>query len=155
MAELRAARVELIFPFLQILCAEIHLRRDAPEEARLAVAEGLAITARNGERTWDAEFHRLLGDITLKEPGDAAERARAAEAHYEKAIALAQHQQAKSWELRATLSLARLWIHRGRITEAHERLAPLYAWFTEGFDTPDLQAAAALMNQLQKLIVET
>ena len=67
----------------------------------------------------------------------------------------AQQQKAKSWERRATLSLARLWIHRGRITEAHERLALLYAWFTEGFDTPDLQAAAALMDQLQKLIVET
>ena len=99
------------------------------------------------KETWfEAELHRIAGEIALRsaEP-DVAK----AETYFERALAVARHQQAKSWELRAAMSLARLWRDQGKPRQARELLAPVYGWFTEGFDTLDLKDAKALLNELQ------
>jgi len=88
---------------------------------------------------------RIAGEIALKSPErDTAK----AEAYFERAIAVARQQQAKSWELRAAMSLARLWRDQGKRAEARDLLAPIYDWFTEGFDTIDLKEAKALLDEL-------
>jgi predicted ATPase len=92
-----------------------------------------------------AERHRLQGEFLL---ALAAAHASEAETCFHEALAVAQHQQAKALELRAAMSLARLWQRQGKRAEASARLAPVYAWFTEGFDTPDLQEAQALLSAL-------
>jgi predicted ATPase len=107
----------------------------------LAEARGLAEDT--GVRWLQAETLRVTGDVLLA-TGDAA----AAEASYREALALAQQQSAKLWELRAAASLARLWRDQGKRAEAADLLAPGYAWFTEGFGTPVLQEAKALLEEL-------
>ena len=82
--------------------------------------------------------------MLLSRKSDAAK----AEAYFERALAIARSQQAKSWELRAALSMARLWRDQGKLTEARKLLAPVYGWFTEGFDTPDLKQAKAMLDEL-------
>ena len=97
------------------------------------------------ETLCEAEVNRMAGDIALMSP----ERDEAkAEAYFERALAVARAQQAKSWELRAAVSMARLWREQGKRDEARELLAPVYGWFTEGFDTPDLKQAKALLDEL-------
>jgi len=105
--------------------------------------EALAAAAAIGERWWEAELHRLKGLRLLARGG--AEDARAA---FHDALRIAREQQAKSLELRAATSLARLWGEQGRRAEARELLAPVHGWFTEGFDTADLKAAARLLSEL-------
>jgi predicted ATPase len=85
------------------------------------------------------------GEIALMSAGPDLEKA---EAYFERALAVARKQQAKSWELRAAMSMARLWRDQGKREEAHELLAPVYGWFTEGFDTRDLKEAKALLREL-------
>jgi predicted ATPase len=99
------------------------------------------------EESWcEAEVHRMAGEIALKSPElDAAK----AEAYFERALTVARQKQAKSWELRAAMSLARLWRNQGKVQQARELLAPVYGWFTEGFDTRDLKEAKALLEELQ------
>jgi predicted ATPase len=97
------------------------------------------------ERHWEAELYRLKGELLLTQ-GDKTE----AEASFHKAIEVARHQQARSWELRATVSLCRLWRKQGRVDEARQMLAEIYGWFTEGFDTPDLQEAKELLEELSR-----
>ena len=92
-----------------------------------------------------AELHRLTGEIALLEPDP--DRAKA-QTHFERALAVARQQQAKSWELRAATSLARLWLDQGKVQQVPELLAPIYGWFTEGFDTRDLKEAKALLDEL-------
>jgi predicted ATPase len=98
------------------------------------------------KETWhDAEVHRVAGEIALMLPeADTAK----AEAYFERALAVARQQQAKSWELRAAMSMARLWRDQGKRDEARDLLAPVYGWFTEGFDTLDLKDAKALLDEL-------
>ena len=97
------------------------------------------------EKWFEAEVHRIAGDVALLSPErDAAK----AEAYFERALEVARRQQAKSWELRAAISLARLWRDQGKVQQARELLAPVYGWFTEGFDTRDLKEAKALLAQL-------
>ena len=97
------------------------------------------------ERWFEAEVRRIAGEVGLKFPEpDTAQ----AEAYFERALAVARQQQAKSWELRAAMSMARLWRDQGKREEARELLAPVYGWFTEGFDTPDLKEAKALLEEL-------
>ena len=105
-----------------------------------------AITAmRMKEKWWEAEIYRVAGEIALKLPErDTAK----AEADFERALAVARRQQAKSWELRAAMSLARLWRDQGKQQQARELLAPVYGWFTEGFDTRDLKEAKVLLDAL-------
>jgi predicted ATPase len=97
------------------------------------------------ERWWQAEVSRIAGEIALLEPErDAAK----AEKHFERALAIAHQQQAKSWELRASMSRARLWRDQGKVQQARELLTPVYGWFTEGFDTRDLKEAKVLLEEL-------
>lgn len=101
--------------------------------------------AKWGEVTMEAELERLKGELMLRRSGaDAAD----AETHFQNAIRLAQARKAKSWELRAGMSLARLWHEQGKSKEAYELLAPIYSWFVEGFDTQDLKDAKTLLNEL-------
>ena len=98
------------------------------------------------KETWfEAYVHRIAGEIALKSPQPDAAKA---EAHFERALAVARQQQAKSWELRAATSMARLWRDQGKPEQARELLAPVYGWFTEGFDTRDLKEAKALLDEL-------
>ena len=97
------------------------------------------------ERWWEAEVNRRAGEITLVSPEpDAA----IAQAHFARALAVARKQQAKSWELRAATSMARLWRGQGKCQQARELLAPIYGCFTEGFDTLDLKQAKTLLDEL-------
>ncbi len=115
------------------------------EEGLSVLAEALAQVEKTDERYYEAELRRLKGELLLMQ-GDKTE----AEASFHKAIEIARRQQAKSWELRATVSLCRLWQEQGRMDEAHQMLAAIYGWFTEGFDTPDLQEAKALLEELSR-----
>ena len=108
---------------------------------------GDAVTAIDAtkERVWEAEVNRIAGEIALKSSQPDAAKA---EAYFERALAVAREQQAKSWELRAAMSMARLWRDQGKRDEARDLLAPVYGWFTEGFDTLDLKEAKALLDEL-------
>jgi predicted ATPase len=115
------------------------------DDAWRCIGEAITAVETTQERWCEAEVHRTAGEIALKsrEP-DAAK----AEAYFERALTVAREQQAKSWELRASMSLARLWRDQGKVREARELLAPVYGWFTEGFDTRDLKEAKALLQEL-------
>ena len=103
-------------------------------------------TIGNTKETWfEAETNRIAGEIALQSPKPGATKA---EEYFEHALAVARQQQAKSWELRAAMSMARLWRDQGKRDEARDLLAPVYGWFTEGFDTLDLKEAKALLDQL-------
>jgi predicted ATPase len=115
------------------------------------LAEALATVNKNGEHRWEAELFRLKGELLLAQESKeqrAKSRAQEAEECFWKAMEIARHQQAKSLELRTAVSLARLWRQQGKQVEAHEMLAEIYNWFTEGFDTKDLQEAKALLVAL-------
>ena len=107
----------------------------------------LAMTAveTNKEKWCEADISRIAGEITLISPERDAVKA---EAYFERALAVAREQQAKSWELRAAMSMARLWHSQGKSQQARELLAPVYGWFTEGFDTLDLKEAKVLLDTL-------
>jgi len=104
----------------------------------------LAQARAHNERWWDAEVHRLRGEFLLMQGADASD----VEAALLRAVSIARAQRARSLELRATMSLARLWIAQNRSDDARRQLSDLYAWFTEGFETPDLQAARLLLAHL-------
>ena len=97
------------------------------------------------ERWCEAEINRIAGEITLMSSEPEAAKA---QAYFERALAVARQQQAKSWELRAAMSLARLWRDQGKPQQARQLLAPVYGWFTQGFDTRDLREAKALLDEL-------
>jgi predicted ATPase len=111
--------------------------------ALAATGEGLAAQEQTGHRQWEAELHRLEGIALL-----GLNRVEESQTALEEALRVARSQQTKSYELRAATSLARLWGEQGRRAEARDLLAPVYGWFTEGFDTADLKAAAALLSEL-------
>jgi predicted ATPase len=125
--------------------AEAQAKAGHPEEGLTTLAEALALVEQTDERHWEAELYRLRAELLLNQGDEAG-----AEASFQKAIEVARRQQAKSWELRATVSLARLWQEQGRVDEARQMLAEVYGWFTEGFDTPDLQEAKALIEELSR-----
>jgi predicted ATPase len=113
-------------------------------DAWRCIGEAMATLATTKERRWEAEINRAAGEIALTSPErDAAK----AEAYFKHALSVARQQQAKSWELRAAMSMARLWRDQGKREEARELLAPVYGWFTEGFDTLDLKQAKALLDE--------
>jgi class 3 adenylate cyclase/predicted ATPase len=114
-------------------------------EARRHIAEALAAIENTGERWCESDVRRIAGEIALLGPGQDIGRA---EMHFERALAIAREQQAKSWELRAAMSLTRLWRDRGECAKARELLAGVYDWFGEGFDTLDLRRAKALLDEL-------
>jgi predicted ATPase len=113
------------------------------------LTETLAQVEKSGERRVEAELHRLKGSLLLQQSPDNHPEA---ETCFYQAIAIAQSQSAKSWELRAATSLAKLWQSQGKRQEAYDLLAPVYGWFTEGFDTADLKDAKALLDELSEEI---
>ncbi len=113
------------------------------EEATAMLDGALQIVERTGERWFVAELHRLKGELLQRQ-----EHTEAAEELYRQALNIAREQEAKLWELRAAVSLARLCSEHGRRIEARNLLAPIYSWFTEGFGTPDLKEAKALFDML-------
>jgi predicted ATPase len=135
---------KFLVPFYQGLLAEIEAQGDA-EGALTRIDEALALAGETGEHWSDAFLHRCRGEILLKR--DSANTAPAEEA-FLAAIAVAQQQKARSFELRAAISLAYRWRDQGKVQQARELLAPVYGWFTEGFDTRDLKDAKALLDEL-------
>ena len=121
-------------------------KQDRLQRGSLRVAEALAAVDKNGERWWEAELYRLQGELLLSSSG-RRQQAEEAEACFQQALDVARRQQAKSLELRAAMSLARLWQGQGKHAEARQLLAPIYNWFTEGFDTVDLREARALLAE--------
>jgi class 3 adenylate cyclase/predicted ATPase len=129
--------------------AEAYLKLGRVTEGLEAVADGLALSEKNGERWYDSELFRIKGELLLKQAADKrATGDDQAEASFREALEIARRQQAKWWELRATTSLARLLASRGRRNEARAMLGAIYNWFTEGFDTADLKEAKALLDEL-------
>jgi predicted ATPase len=144
----RAIGSALAQPFFLILLAETHGRAGEFDEGLSILDEALALGQSTEERCWEAELYRLKGEFLLTQTGGGAHAIEKAEAWFEQALAIARRQQAKSWELRAATSLSRLWQQQGKCQKAHDLLAPIYGWFTEGFDTTDLQEAKALLEEL-------
>jgi predicted ATPase len=144
-AAIWAMRSELWRPFGLVLLAEAAGHVGQTEEGLRLLAETLEALEVNAQGDMRAEAHRLRGDLLLRQ---AIPDATQAEACFQHALDVARRQQAKSWELRAATSLARLWQRQGKRAEAHALLAPVYGWFTEGFDTADLQEAKALLEAL-------
>jgi predicted ATPase len=116
------------------------------DEALRCIYDAMTASEASGEKWCEPEFYRVAGEVTLRLP--QADATKKAKAYFERALSLARAQQAKSWELRAAVSMARLWRDQGKRKEARELLAPVYGWFTEGFDTRDLKEAKALLNEL-------
>jgi predicted ATPase len=116
------------------------------EDAWHCIGEAMTAAETTKEQWYLAEINRVAGLIALKSPEPDVAKA---QEYFERALAVARQQQAKSWELRAAMSLARLWRDQGKPQQARELLAPVYGWFTEGFDTRDLKEAKALLEALQ------
>jgi predicted ATPase len=132
-------------PFFQSYLAKAHAMLGQFDEAQHHMEQAMATIELTGEKVWAPETHRVAGEVALLAPGaDATE----AQVYFERAISVARQQQAKSWELRAAMSLARLWRSQGKAQQARELLAPVYGWFTEGFDTRDLKDAKVLLEEL-------
>jgi predicted ATPase len=160
LAALRATGAALRLPYYLALLAEACGQTDRAAEGLALLAEALAHAHHIGESWTETELHRLKGELLLQAGVQGLEsgvltldtglqtRDAEAEACFQQALAIARRQQAKSWELRAAMSLARLWQQRGKRAEAYALLAPIYGWFTEGFDTADLQEAKVLLEEL-------
>jgi predicted ATPase len=169
----RAVGSGIQFTYYLALLAEAYGKVGQVEEGLSVLAEALAVVEKTGERWYEAELYRLKGTLTLQSQtslGQVSNKSKASQgksevldaqsptskAHAEvkacflKAIEIARRQQAKSLELRATVSLAHLWQQQGKQTEAHQMLSEVYNWFTEGFDTKDLQEAKALLKELEE-----
>jgi predicted ATPase len=172
LADWRATGGELHRPYFLALLAEACGSVGEIEEGLCVLDEALTIVHNTTARQWEAELYRLKGELLLQHAlgkgnmhaspmeisllaatgeGNAGQSSLLIEAEscFQQALDIGHRQQAKSLELRAAMSLGRLWQHRGRGTEAHQILAEIYGWFTEGFETPDLQEAKALLEALQ------
>jgi predicted ATPase len=145
LAAYQATSAQLWVPYFLGLVAEAYGKAGQPADGLRLVDEALATAERTRERWCSAELDRFRGALLLALPKpDQPE----AEACFRKALAVAREQDARMWELRAATDLARLWRDQGRRAEAHDLLAPVYGWFTEGFHTPDLKDAKALLEEL-------
>ena len=147
----RATGAEHWRSYFLALLAEGCKEAGQAEEGLSVLADAVLAVDKNGERFWEAELYRLKGELTLAQSKVQNLKSKVeeeAEGCFLKAIEIARKQQAKSLELRAVMSLARLWQQQGKQKEAHEMLAEIYSWFTEGFDTKDLQDAKVLLNEL-------
>ena len=151
LAQIRAASeskqgVVTLFAFKPYALALLSMTQEQVGDHAAAletIAEALAASAESDARWWDAEIHRLKGMVLL-----SRHDLEASEACFVHSKKIAQRQNARSLELRASTSLARLWRDQGKRAEARDLLAPVYGWFTEGFDTPVLQDAKALLDEL-------
>jgi len=149
LSDSRATGAEMFYPYNLTLLAEVQGKAGQKVEERLTIlAEALELVEKTEERYWEAEIYRLKGELLLKdEVGRMSELS--PEDNFHKAIGVARQQEGKSLELRATVSLARLWQSQGKGEEARQMLADIYGWFTEGFDTVDLQEAKVLLDELE------
>jgi predicted ATPase len=139
----RATGASLCIPFFLMTLAEVYGMAAQADEGLKRLAEAANIVEATQERWAEAEMHRLRGTLLL-----SIHERTTAEDSFRLALTVAQQQSAKFWELRASTSLARLWHDQGKRTEARDLLSPVYNWFTEGFDTPVLQDAKALLDEL-------
>ena len=142
---LRSTGATLYEPRHLSLLAMAYAELGQPEDARRCIDDAIDKVERSKEKWGEAELHRIAGEIALKSLAPDTEKA---ERYFDRALAVARQQQAKSWELRAAISLARLWREQGKPQQARELLAPVYGWFTEGFETRDLKEAKALLDEL-------
>ena len=142
----RATGSEMFASYYLTLLARAHMCAGQADAARAALDEALTVVERTEGRLWEVEIYRLRGELLLSRDGSASEAE--AEACYLKGLAIARQRQARSLELRAVMSLCRLWQWQGKIAEAQQLLAETYNWFTEGFDTADLREARALLDVL-------
>jgi predicted ATPase len=141
----RSTGATTFMTWFQSYLTRAHVDLGQFDDARRCVADMMTAVQTTKESWCEADLHRIAGGIALKSPkADAAK----AEACFERALAVARQQQAKSWELRAAISMARLWRDQGKQRQAHDLLAPVYGWFTEGFDTPDLKETKGLLDDL-------
>ena len=127
------------------MLADVSAHLGHREDGLQALAEAHTLVEQQEERWWEAEIHRLRGVLLLRQPGTPQAEA---ETWLQRALDVARRQEAKALELRAAMSLSRLWQQQGKRVEARALLAPVYGWFTEGFDTADLQDAKALLEEL-------
>ena len=141
----RATGAATFVPYFYTLLADVCDRLGHTADGLQALAEAHTLVEQYEERWWEAEIHRLRGVLLLRQPGTPQAEA---EAWLQRALDVAHHQEAKSLELRAAMSLSRLWQQQGKPVEARALLAPIYGWFTEGFDTADLQEAKTLLEAL-------
>jgi len=154
MAGMRATGAGLLRPYCLALLAEAYGKAGQIEEGLTTLTEALAAVDRTEQRMYEAELYRLKGGLLLAQEGSRLqaigyrEKTEEAEVCFHKAIEIARRQSAKSLELRAVMSLSRLWQQQGKKDEARQLLAEIYNWFTEGFDTKDLQEAKALLEEL-------
>lgn len=142
----RSTAATALVPFCLSYLAGAHAELDHFDEARDCIREAMTQVETTKESWFEAEIKRMAGEIELSSPNPNATKA---EEYFEHALAVARQQQAKSWELRAAVSMARLWYDQGKRQQAHDILAPVYGWFTEGFDTLDLKEAKSLLEQLK------
>jgi predicted ATPase len=145
LASYQATGAAVFRPYYLAFLAEAYGKVGQTEAGLTALAEALAVVDNTRERYWEVEIHRLKGELLL---ALSAEKHAEAEACFHQALDIARRQQAKSLELRAAMSLSRLWLQQGKRDEARELLVPVYGWFTEGFDTADLQEAKVLLTEL-------
>src|SRR5262249_35562763 len=141
----RASGAEVRVPAYLALLGDAYMQLGRFEDAHRVLAEGLAVAEKNDDRSHEAELHRLQGELLLSESPD---RSSDAEACFRRAIETAREQQSKAWELRSTMSLARLWQRQGRRDDARAALTAVYETWTEGFTTPDLVDARGLLESL-------
>jgi predicted ATPase len=141
----QATGAALFVPYICTLLADVADHLGHPEDGLQALAEAYTLVEQHEERWWEAEIYRLRSVLLLRQPGTPQAEA---EAWLQRALDVARRQEAKSLELRATMSLCLLWQQQGKRAKARELLAPIYDWFTEGFDTADLKEAKALLDAL-------
>jgi predicted ATPase len=144
-AAVKATGAAMLGPYYCTVLADVSAHLGRLEDGLQALAEAHSLAEQHEERWWEAEIHRLRGVLFLRQPGTPQEEA---ETWLQRALDVARRQEAKALELRAAMSLSRLWQQQGKRAEAHALLAPVYGWFTEGFDTADLQEAKALLDAL-------
>jgi predicted ATPase len=143
---LRSTGATLYEPFHLSNLAKAYADLGQLDDARRCIDDAIEKVESSKEKWCEAEVHRMAGEIALKSPAPDTEKA---ERYFDRALAGARQQQAKWWELRAAISMARLWRDQGKSQQARELLAPIYGWFTEGFDMVDLRDAKALLDELE------
>ena len=144
----KALRVKIHFSFYLVSLAEAYWRGGQTQQGLQILEEAFAHVEETHERLCEAELYRIKGELTLQSKVEGSECEEQAEGYFQKAIKIAQRQQSKSWELRAVMSLGRLWHSQGKTDSARQIVEDVYSWFREGFDTQDLQDAEALLKEL-------
>jgi predicted ATPase len=142
---MRSTGIRAHLPFYLSFLASAHAELGQLDDGWRCIEDAIMAVETTGERWCEAEVNRVAGEIASLSP--EPEKAKAEE-YFDRALEVSRKQQAKSWELRAAMSMARLWRSRGKPQQARELLAPVYGWFTEGFDTRDLKEAKALLEEL-------